>query len=710
MSQTSTSTWERTKGYSKRGFDKAWHQLDRIGRPVNRLSNKLGAEAFWPTTLDLESEKAARILRSFCTDGFYSQPESDNGGGGSGSNTSLQTQQTQQTKPAETRASPQRSRFSWRFSLQPLQPQSPKLPQQQQQQQQPPPTPPPQPEEHGPRGKQQRAIKKIPASVIRQAKGLAIFTTMRTGLWVSGAGGSGVLVARLAETGEWSPPSGIMLHTAGLGFLVGVDIYDCVVVINTYEALEAFKSIRCTLGGSLSAVAGPVGVGGVLDSEVHKRQAPIWSYLKSRGLYAGVQVDGTIVIERSDENERFYGEKISAADILSGKAKDPPSSISTLIQTIKAAQGDQDIDEDMLPPSGEAPGDAEISLAGTFGVPEEDDPDPYGVKALEREGVMIREAGTKRTPTLDVFDFRPSPTSPISPRWSNRSSWRSSTQSAMSTDKGTQTNLHELNRGRSPSTASRTSSRSHSIKDLSSSIHEHTSDTEHSSTGEPDPASIPIPASTTTSRAQSISSKVPEAIPESLPESLPETEIAVAVAEQAIPQRINSKSSPFARAKLVTIPKRNPPALPARNPSRAPSTVATLSEARESGLLALSLDSDAGTPQLLAREYSNESDASEGVTKRRGSSISLHSHNISRRTSTSPKSTSPLSKSVFLASEPDPLPEADLTVSEPVSPTNAGPETKEEPKEEEPKKKESDETVVEAPPLTTGAFPSDEKI
>lgn len=74
----------------------------------------------------------------------------------------------------------------------------------------------------GPQQKQ-KVVKKIPEQVIRNAKGLAIFTTMRTGLWVSGAGGSGVLVARKAD-GTWSPPSGIMLHTAGLGFLVGIDM------------------------------------------------------------------------------------------------------------------------------------------------------------------------------------------------------------------------------------------------------------------------------------------------------------------------------------------------------------------------------------------------------------------------------------------------------------------------------------------------------
>ena len=123
----------------------------------------------------------------------------------------------------------------------------------------------------GAKGKQ-RVIKKIPQKVIENAVGLAIFTTMRTGLWISGAGGSGVLIAR-QENGEWSPPSGILLHTAGLGFLVGVDIYDCVVVINNRKALDAFTKIRATIGGEVSAVAGPFGVGGVLENDGKWKQA-----------------------------------------------------------------------------------------------------------------------------------------------------------------------------------------------------------------------------------------------------------------------------------------------------------------------------------------------------------------------------------------------------------------------------------------------------
>ena len=334
--QKSLPSWETTKTTSKAGFDKAWAALDVLGGPVNKLSHRLGSEAFWPTTLDKESEKAARILRSFCKDGFYGEEE----------------------RAVDV-----------------------------------------------PKGKQ-RVIKKIPTEVVKKAKGLAIFTTCRTGLWVSGAGGSGVLVARMPD-GSWSPPSGILLHTAGLGFLVGVDIYDCVIVINSEKALQAFTKVRCTLGGEVSAVAGPVGVGGILESEIHKRQAPVWTYLKSRGFYAGVQVDGTIVIERKDENEKFYGERLPVQDILAGKVRHPPREIQGLMNTIKAAQGDTDVDEKLLPDAGPTPGDWEIE--------EVVDDDPFGVHALEKEGLEIHEAGTHRTPTEEEFAPRLTPRSPSSP-------------------------------------------------------------------------------------------------------------------------------------------------------------------------------------------------------------------------------------------------------------------------------------------------------
>lgn len=202
---------------------------------------------------------------------------------------------------------------------------------------------------------------KIPQKVIQNCVGLAIFTVMRTGLWVSGAGGSGVLIAR-KEDGSWSPPSGLLVHTLGVGFMAGIDIYDCVIVINSRKALDAFSKLRVSLGGELSVVAGPVGAGGILESEVMKDRKPVWSYVKSRGLYGGLQIDGTIIVERNDENARFYGERMPVGQILAGNVRHVPQETRMLMEVVKAAEGRTDVDSgmmaqaDSMPP----PGDVEV--------------------------------------------------------------------------------------------------------------------------------------------------------------------------------------------------------------------------------------------------------------------------------------------------------------------------------------------------------------
>lgn len=302
--------------------------------------------------------------------------------------------------------------------------------------------------------KSQRVLKKIPAKVIQNAVGLAIFTTMRAGLWMSGAGGSGVLVAR-KEDGTWSPPSGIMLHTAGLGFLVGVDIYDCVVVINNRKALESFTKIRATLGGEISAVAGPVGAGGVLENDGKWKEAnrPVFTYLKSRGFYAGVQIDGTIVIERTDENARFYDQpEIRAQDIISGKARYNPPGLEKLMETLKAAEGRSDVDRHVLEDlEGEpAPGDVDVDAPPQglmFGVPDPKDPDPYGVIALEKEGLVVQDAATHSRPSSDQFEYHPAPSSPVYTLFHRENREQKETGSQVPkrySDAGTQTSILEL--------------------------------------------------------------------------------------------------------------------------------------------------------------------------------------------------------------------------------------------------------------------------
>lgn len=154
---------------------------------------------------------------------------------------------------------------------------------------------------------------------------------------------------------------------------------------------------------------------------------PVFTYLKSRGFYAGVQVDGTVIIERSDENERFYGQKLGVADILAGKVRHPPYELKMLMETLKAAEGSTDVDEAAIRNLALEPAPADFDLKSpsadepTFGIPEVDDPDPFGVLALEKEGFEIREAGTKERPQSTQFEFNPSPTSPVYSKYHRQS-------------------------------------------------------------------------------------------------------------------------------------------------------------------------------------------------------------------------------------------------------------------------------------------------
>ncbi|PBP21798.1 hypothetical protein BUE80_DR007193 [Diplocarpon rosae] len=282
--------WEKTKQGSKSAFDKGWAAFEKLGVPVNKLTNKIGSEAFWPTGLGAESDKAARILKSFCKDGFYKESPAPTGVG--------------LPAPSGSVSSP------------------------------------------GPKSNP-KVLMKIPQKVIQNCVGLAIFSVMRTGLWVSGAGGSGVLIAR-KEDGEWGPPSGILIHTLGVGFMVGIDIYDCVIVINNRKALEAFSKMRVSLGGELSVVAGPLGAGGIVESELLKDRKPVLSYVKSRGLYGGLQIDGTIIVERNDENAKFYGERLPIKDVLAGNVKNIPAETRMLIGAVKLAEGRTDVDPVVL--------------------------------------------------------------------------------------------------------------------------------------------------------------------------------------------------------------------------------------------------------------------------------------------------------------------------------------------------------------------------
>ncbi|XP_053057303.1 SH3 domain-containing YSC84-like protein 1 isoform X1 [Acinonyx jubatus] len=162
----------------------------------------------------------------------------------------------------------------------------------------------------------------IPAHVIAKAKGLAILSVIKAGFLVTARGGSGVVLARLPD-GKWSAPSAIGIAGLGGGFEIGIEVSDLVIILNYDRAVEAFaKGGNLTLGGNFTVAVGPLGRN--LEGNVALRSsAAVFTYCKSRGLFAGVSLEGSCLIERKETNRKFYCQDIRAYDILFGDMPRP---------------------------------------------------------------------------------------------------------------------------------------------------------------------------------------------------------------------------------------------------------------------------------------------------------------------------------------------------------------------------------------------------
>lgn len=160
----------------------------------------------------------------------------------------------------------------------------------------------------------------IPACVLDNACGIVVMSIVKGGFIFSGRVGKGIVLAKLQN--GWSAPSGIGLGGAGWGLQAGVQVTDFVLVLNTPGALNAFSSGgSVTLGGNLSIAAGPVG--GSAEGSVALPPAAIFSYSRSKGVFAGVSLEGTILMSRDGANHQFYRRPYSVCEILSGDVPRP---------------------------------------------------------------------------------------------------------------------------------------------------------------------------------------------------------------------------------------------------------------------------------------------------------------------------------------------------------------------------------------------------
>jgi len=180
----------------------------------------------------------------------------------------------------------------------------------------------------------------IPRSVLENAKGFAIFTIFKAGFLFSARAGSGIVIAKL-DDGTWSPPSAIGTAGLGVGGQAGAEMTDFLVVLNSRSAVRSFMSAgSLTLGGNMSIALGPLGRNGEATGSINTsgRVAAMYSYSKTRGLFGGVSVEGSVIVERQDANSLAYKSDVTVKQLLSG-AVDPPEWASSLIKTLEACTG-----------------------------------------------------------------------------------------------------------------------------------------------------------------------------------------------------------------------------------------------------------------------------------------------------------------------------------------------------------------------------------
>jgi lipid-binding SYLF domain-containing protein len=147
----------------------------------------------------------------------------------------------------------------------------------------------------------------VPGSIMQKAQGIAVFPSMlKGGFVVGGQFGRGVMSARDPKTGAWSSPAFLTITGGSLGFQIGGQAVDLILVIQNRRGLEQLVSNQFKIGADASVAAGPVGRDAGASTDIQMR-AQILSYSRTRGLFAGVSLNGTTVQQDRDANDRFYG-------------------------------------------------------------------------------------------------------------------------------------------------------------------------------------------------------------------------------------------------------------------------------------------------------------------------------------------------------------------------------------------------------------------
>ncbi len=134
---------------------------------------------------------------------------------------------------------------------------------------------------------------------------------VKAGFILGGSGGRAVLVAKDAKSGKWVGPAFYTMATGSVGFQAGVAVSETITLVMTDKGMNSLLASSFKMGGDASVAAGPVGAGAKSDVV-----ADLIAFSRSKGVYGGLNLDGTVVKTSDDWNAAFFGKKVLPPDIL----------------------------------------------------------------------------------------------------------------------------------------------------------------------------------------------------------------------------------------------------------------------------------------------------------------------------------------------------------------------------------------------------------
>jgi len=174
--------------------------------------------------------------------------------------------------------------------------------------------------------------KGIPRSILDKAEALVVIPSTVKGAFIIGAQrGKGIISGR--SGGSWSPPAFITLTGGSIGFQIGGQATDIVLVVINTRGLENLTADSFKIGGDASVAAGPVGREATAATD-YKMQAEILSYSRSRGLFAGVSLAGSTIRADRDANKTIYGTSFNTRQIVVERKGGSPPSIEPWVSVL----------------------------------------------------------------------------------------------------------------------------------------------------------------------------------------------------------------------------------------------------------------------------------------------------------------------------------------------------------------------------------------